>query len=256
MIDSLPFSYIVVIVLAFLSGGTTLIGVLLAIMLGEKPTMMAMGIGFSTGMMILISLCELTPESLSVAGPAATSISVGLGAAVILTLHVLIPHVHLGSEQSPPPWELKAVYLVMLGLILHDLPEGFAMANAFLSSPSLGLFVAFAIALHNIPEEFAMAVPAVAIKNRALLFKASVLSGLAEPAGAILGLLAVHLCPELNPSFMAFAAGAMVVVSLFELIPLASKYGRMGSFAVGMGASVLVYLASHALFPHERHQIL
>jgi hypothetical protein len=42
-------------------------------------------------MMILISLCELTPESLSVAGPAATSISVGLGAAVILTLHVLIP---------------------------------------------------------------------------------------------------------------------------------------------------------------------
>lgn len=63
-------------------------------------------------------------------------------------------------------------------------------------------------------------------------------------------------CRDSHSSRPHPAAGAMVVVSLFELIPLASKYGRMGSFAVGMGASVLVYLASHALFPHERHQIL
>jgi ZIP family zinc transporter len=184
---------------------------------------------------------------LSIVGPATTSLSVGLGAALILSLHVLIPHVHMGREQ-PLPVELRATYLIVFGLILHDVPEGFAMANAFLSSPSLGLLVALAIALHNIPEEFAMAVPAVAIKKRALLFKAAVLSGLAEPAGAILGLVAVHLNPALNPSFMAFAAGAMVMISFFELIPLARKYGRMGFFALGVAGSVLVYLALHMLF--------
>jgi ZIP family zinc transporter len=124
-----------------------------------------------------------------------------------------------------------------------------------LASPSLGLLVAVAIALHNIPEEFAMAVPAVAVKNRALLYKAAYLSGLAEPVGAVLGLVAVHLNPALNPSFMAFAAGAMVMVSIFELVPLARKYGRMGSFALGVAGSVLVYLALHALFPHQRTQI-
>ena len=255
MIDSLLPSYIAVIVLAFLSGGTTLIGVVLAIALGDNPRMMAMAMGFSTGIMVLISLCELVPEALSVAGPAATSVSVSLGAAVILTLHLLIPHIHLGEEQRAPTWELRAAYLIVFGLILHDVPEGFAMANAFLSSPSLGLLVALAIAIHNIPEEFAMAVPAVAVKSRTLVFKAAVLSGLAEPAGAILGLFAIHLNPALNPFFMAFAAGAMGMVSLFELVPLARKYGRMGSFALGVAGSVLVYLALHALFPHERSEI-
>lgn len=253
--DSLPASYISIIVLAVLSGGTTLIGVSLAISLGENPRMMAMGIGFSTGIMVLISLCELVPEALRIVGTGATSLSVGLGAALILTLHILMPHIRLGKERIASTWELRAAYLIVFGLILHDVPEGFAMANAFLSSPSLGLLVALAIAIHNIPEEFAMAVPAVAIKNRALLFKAAVLSGLAEPVGAVLGLVAVHLNPALNPSFMAFAAGAMVTVSFFELIPLARKYGGMGSFALGIAGSVLVYLALQALLPHERSEI-
>ena len=251
MTDAWPASYVAVILLAFLSGGTTLLGVTLAIALGENPKSLTRGIGFSTGIMLLISLCELVPESLRIVGPVATTLWVGLGATLILGLHALIPHVHLGREQ-PLPMELRTVYLVVLGLILHDVPEGFAMANAFLASPSMGVLVAVAIAVHNVPEEFAMAVPAIAIKKRAFLYKAAVLSGLAEPAGAILGLVAVHLNPALNPSFMAFAAGAMVMVSFLELIPMARQYGRIGSFAEGSAASVLVYMALRALFPHEQ----
>lgn len=248
--DSLPASYIAVIVLAFLSGGTTLIGVALAIAIGNNPKMTTMGIGFSTGIMVLISAFELIPESLSIAGAASSIISAGLGAGLILALHVLIPHIHLNREQSPSI-ELRAAYLVALGLILHDVPEGFAMANAFLASPSLGVLVAIAIALHNIPEEFAIAIPAVAVKNRALLFKAAIFSGLAEPAGAILGLFAVHLNPALNPALMAIAAGAMVMISFLELVPMARKFGKMESFALGIAGSVVVYLALHAVFSHE-----
>ena len=239
------------LLLAFLSGGTTVIGVTLAIAIGNNSRMTATGIGFSTGIMILISLCELVPESLTIAGPATTCLSVGLGAALILTLHVAIPHLHLGRERAEPTVEMRAAYLIAFGLILHDVPEGFAMANAFLASPSLGVMVAVAIALHNIPEEFAMAVPAVATKNRALLFKAAILSGLAEPAGAILGLLAVHVNPSLNPTFIGFAAGAMVMVSLFELLPMARMYGRAGFFTLGLAVSGLVYLALQVLVPEQ-----
>ncbi len=240
--DSLPASYLTVVLLAFLSGGTTLIGVALALAIGNNSRMTATGIGFSTGIMILIALCELVPESLKLAGPSATSVSVGLGAVLILSLHVAIPHLHLGREEAKPTAEMRAAYLIAFGLILHDFPEGFAMANAFLASPSLGVMVAMVIALHNIPEEFAMAVPAVAVKNQALLFKAAILSGLAEPAGAILGLLAVHVDSTLNPVFMAFAAGAMVMVSLFELVPMARKFGRAEFFTLGLATSGLVYL--------------
>lgn len=254
MMESLPVSYVAVMALAFLSGGTTLIGVALAIAIGNNPKMTTMGIGFSTGIMVLISAFELIPESLSKAGAATSIISAGLGAGLILALHVLIPHIHLNREQ-PPSIELRAAYLTAFGLILHDVPEGFAMANAFLSSPSLGLLVALAIALHNIPEEFAIAIPAVAVKNRTLLFKAAIVSGLAEPAGAILGLFAVHLNPALNPSLMAIAAGAMVMISFLELVPMARKFGKMESFAFGIAGSVVVYLALHAVFSHERSGI-
>jgi ZIP family zinc transporter len=248
--DSLPASYGAVIVLAFLSGGTTLIGVALALAIGDNPKMTAMGIGFSTGIMVLISVFELIPESLSEAGVVPSILAASLGAGLILALHVLIPHVHLGREQVPSV-DLRAAYLVAFGLILHDVPEGFAMANAFLASPSLGVLVAIAIALHNIPEEFAMAIPAVAVKNKALLFKAAVLSGLAEPVGAILGLFAVHLNPALNPSLMAIAAGAMIMISFLELVPMARKFGKMESFALGIAGSVVMYLALHLLLLQE-----
>jgi hypothetical protein len=112
--------------------------------------------------------------------------------------------------------------------------------------------VSVTIALHNIPEECAMAVPAVAVKNRALLFKATILSGLAELASAIFGMLAVHVNPLLNPTCMAFAAGAMVMVPLFELVPMARKYGGAGFFTLGLATRGLVCLALQCWFQKNR----
>lgn len=166
-------------------------------------------------------------------------------------VHSIATKARSTRSRHPPSIELRAAYLVALGLILHDVPEGFAMANAFLASPSLGVLVAIAIALHNIPEEFAIAIPAVAVKDRTLLFKAAIVSGLTEPAGAILELFAVHFNPALNPSLMAIAAGAMVMISFLELVPMARKFGKMESFALGIAGSIVVYLALHAVFFHE-----
>jgi ZIP family zinc transporter len=67
------------------------------------------------------------------------------------------------------------------------------------------------------------------------------MSGLAEPLGAIIGLVAVHFHPMLNPLFMAFAAGAMVFVSVHELLPMARRYGKIPLFTLGMAISVVVY---------------
>lgn len=115
------------------------------------------------------------------------------------------------------------------------------MANAYIASPELGMLVAVAIALHNVPEEFAMAVPAVMTRSRRFLYGAALLSALAEPLGAIVGLVAVGVAPTLNAHFMAFAAGAMTFVSVHELIPMARRYRNMRLFAAGMILSVLVY---------------
>jgi ZIP family zinc transporter len=83
-------------------------------------------------------------------------------------------------------------------------------SSAYASTPRLGVLVAIAIAVHNLPEEFAMAVPAAQLQRRRFLVRAAVVSALAEPAGAVIGLAGVSLYPELNAAFLAFAAGAMI----------------------------------------------
>jgi ZIP family zinc transporter len=242
-------TYTAVILLSLLSCLTTSIGVALALRLRENARAIAAGIGFSAGIMFQISVLELIPEAIAAMGVRATLGSTGVGVALVWAAHFVIPHTHLMEEKGMggDTALIRSAYLVVFGLVLHDVPEGFAMANAYVSSPALGVLVALAIALHNLPEEFAMSVPAVMIRSKTFLFGAAALSALAEPAGAVLGLVAVRTAPALNTHFMAFAAGAMLFVSVHELVPMARRYGRLGFFVRGFLISALVYASLAAL---------
>jgi len=243
-------TYIAVLLLSFLSVLTTLLGVTLAIYIGKSERAIALGIGFSAGIMLLISFFDLMPEAAGEAGMGAALTAFVSGLLIIAALNWVIPHTHLVEEKGVfGRVPMRSVYLVVFGLILHDVPEGFAMANSYISSPSLGLLVALAIAIHNIPEEFTMAVPIVMAKKKRFLYTAAFLSGLAEPLGAIIGLVAIHFYHALNPLFMAFAAGAMVFISIHELLPMAKRYHRINLFILGMVLSVFVYLLLNWVVP-------
>ena len=239
--------------LALLSGLTSIIGVILALRLGARRESVALGMGFSVGIMLLISCVELLPTAVQLAGLVETTLTCLAGMAVLALLNYLIPHTHLFNEADNPFGisTLKTAYLVAFGLILHDFPEGFAMANSYITAPRLGVLVAISIALHNIPEEFAMALPFVSLKKKRYLYTAAIISALSEPLGAILGLGAVQLAPQLNPLFLAFAAGAMIFVSLHELVPMARTYQQPLKFGVGMGVSVLTYLFLGLVLPEH-----
>jgi ZIP family zinc transporter len=136
---------------------------------------------------------------------------------------------------------LRVAYLVAVGLVLHDVPEGFAMANAYLAAPASGVIFAAAIAIHNVPEEFAMALPAAALASRRFLYGAGLASALAEPVGAGIGLVGIGAWPGLHPVFRAFAAGAMVYVALIELVPLVRRVGHVFLAFLGVALSIGVY---------------
>jgi ZIP family zinc transporter len=137
---------------------------------------------------------------------------------------------------------IKISYLVAIGILIHDFPEGFAMASSFWVEARLGLLVALGIVIHNIPEEFALAVPLVLTNKMKLLMKFLVLSALAEPFGAIFGIALASLVPEFNTFFLAFAAGVMVFVSIDELVPLAYEHDGMHYFAIELIAGITSFL--------------
>lgn len=135
----LPYTtYIAILLLAFLSVITTLLGVVLAIYVGRNERAIAVGIGFSAGIMLLVSFFELVPEAVDEAGIGITSTAFILGMLIVAMLHWVIPHTHLVEEKGMfRRTLLRTAYLVAFGLILHDVPEGFAMANSYIASPSL-----------------------------------------------------------------------------------------------------------------------
>lgn len=235
-------TYAAVLTLSLLSVVTTVMGVLLALLIRENDRAIAAGIGFSTGIMLLISGLELIPEACAKITAPHAGLTVVAGAAILWIANFAIPHIHLFAEHGHADARLvNSIYLVAMGLVLHDVVEGFAMANAFIASPSLGVFVAIAIALHNLPEELAIAVPAIALRSKRFLISAAILSALAEPVGAIAGLLATDAYAALNPYFLAVAAGAMIFVSLHELMPMARRYGRICWFAGGFTLSIAIH---------------
>jgi len=235
-------TYFAIIILAFLSGITTLIGVAAAYAFKKSDRLISIGLGFSTGIMVFIALFEIMPAALAENGDLSSG-SFILGLACFALLNYALPHVHLHNGKYRKSCLRASAYLCAIGFVLHDFPEGFAMANSYILSVKLGIYIALIIALHNIPEEFAMAVPAVlsgmAKKNIVLI---AFFSGLSEPAGALIGILFARMIPSLTPLFLAFAAGAMVFIALHELYPIAKKFHQLPSYALGIFLAAAIHL--------------
>ena len=238
----------VILIISFLSGSTTILGVILAMILKGKGSYVSMGIGFSSGIMIVISFLELFVKALSMSNELFVIFAFALGFLFILIIDMRLPHMHVVEEKTQAGRLIKISYLVAIGILIHDFPEGFAMASSFQVEVKFGLLIALGIAIHNIPEEFALSVPLVLTKKMKLLTELLVLSALAEPLGAIFGIVLTSLVAQFNPFFLAFAAGVMVFVSVDELVPLAYEYRGMHHFAIGFIAGTTFFLVLSTFF--------
>lgn len=141
-----------------------------------------------------------------------------------------------------------------LAITIHNFPEGMATFLAALNDPALGAFIAVAIALHNIPEGISVSVPIFyATGDRKKAFTYSLLSGLAEPFGAIIVLTGLFVisgggvltvpAPVTGILFGA-VAGVMVYISLDELLPTSRAYGKGHDSILGLMAGMMVMALS------------
>jgi hypothetical protein len=110
--------------------------------------------------------------------------------------------------------------LVFGVLLVHSLPEGFAIGTAWASSvDGLALFVVLAISLQNIPEGTVTAIPlAETGSSRPRQFWAAVATSAPQPVGAVGALLLVEEISTLLPFSFAFAGGAMLALAMTDLV--------------------------------------
>jgi len=146
---------------------------------------------------------------------------------------------------------LRTGIFTALVITIHNFPEGMATFVSSIQEPSLGIVIAIAIAIHNIPEGISVAVPvycSTGSREKALAW--SLLSGLAEPVGAIIAYLL--LMPILNDMvfgiLFAGIAGIMVFISLDELLPTAREYGEHHLSIYGLITGMIVMAISLILF--------
>lgn len=165
---------------------------------------------------------------------------------------------HMGKAQceiaSGQPQHGKLMRLGLftaIAIAIHNFPEGIATFVAALKDPSLGITIAVAIAIHNIPEGIAVSVPIYyATGDRKKAFKWSLLSGLSEPIGALVGfaILSAVMNDIVFGVLFASVAGIMVFISLDELLPTAREYGEPHLSIYGLVAGMGVMAVSLLLF--------
>lgn len=205
--------------------------------------------GFAAGVMTAASVWSLLLPAIGQAesgGTAAfTAVPGGFLAGVIgmiLTERAVAALYRRKNDQNKP---LSGTAFMILAVTLHNVPEGLAVGIACAGltgkapalSPAGVTALSLGIALQNIPEGAIISMPLRAEgKSRGRALLGGALSGAVEPIAAGIALLAAAPILRLMPFFLSFAAGAMLYVTVQELIPEAvTENSRLGSAAFSMG---------------------
>ncbi|MEL6165258.1 MAG: ZIP family metal transporter [Cyanobacteria bacterium J06628_3] len=170
-----------------------------------------------------------------------------LGGTFLQLAHRFLPHEHffMGKENCSDS-DLSRVWLFILAITIHNFPEGLAVGVNFgNNSISDGIPVALGIGLQNIPEGLVVAVSLVAEKYSsvyALLI--SLLTGLVEPIGGLVGIGVVSVANFILPWAMGFAAGAMLFIISDEIIPESHRQGfeKEGTIGIMFGFVIMMFL--------------
>ena len=223
--------------------------------------MLALGAGFSVASIYyaqpLLPLMgadlHLSIEGMGLV-PTLTQAGYALGILFLLILDRLIPHLHRNADQ---PEGVKSGFgrttMLLLAVTLHNIPEGMAVGVVYAGfltgndeiTAAGALALSLGIAIQNFPEGAIISMPLRAEgMKKGQAFLSGVLSGIVEPLGAVLTILAAQFVVPALPYLLSFASGAMIYVVVEELIPemSAGKHSNIGTVSFALGFSVMMVL--------------
>jgi ZIP family zinc transporter len=190
----------------------------------KKPsfTYMCNMLCFAAGVMLGISFLELIPESIRISSVGVCVGGLIMGSLIMYGVDKVIPHIHpeLCTQEQGCNLQRTSVYLI-LGIFLHNFPEGMAIAIGAVTEIKVSFIIALAIAIHNIPEGICTSAPYYhTTGNRLKSFLVS--SSTAVPL--LIGyLLARYIFGSITPGvigcIIGATAGLMIYITIDEIIP-------------------------------------
>lgn len=216
--------------------------------------------GFAAGVMVAASVWSLLIPAIEQSSGmgrlsfAPAVIGFWCGILFLLLLDHVIPHLHRNCEQTEgPKIHLQRSTMLLLAVTLHNIPEGMAVGvmyagylsgNAQITAAG-ALALSLGIAIQNFPEGAIISMPLRAEgMSKSKAFLCGTLSGIVEPIGALLTILAAQHIIAFLPYFLSFAAGAMLYVVVEELIPEMSqgRHSNLGTLFFAIGFTLMMAL--------------
>ena len=216
--------------------------------------------GFAAGVMVAASVWSLLipaieqSEGMGKLSFLPAFIGFWVGVLFLLLLDHLIPHLHVGSNQSEgPKSRLSRSTMMVLAVTLHNIPEGMAVGVVFAGmlaenahiTTAAAFALAIGIAIQNFPEGAIISLPLCAEgMSRKRAFICGMLSGIVEPIGGFITILIAGLISPILPYLLSFAAGAMIYVVIDELIPesQAGEHSNIGTIGAAVGFALMMVL--------------
>jgi ZIP family zinc transporter len=211
-------------------------------------------LGFAAGVMLSASFFSLLLPGIDAAETASGSIwvaagvaavGIALGAAVVAGMNTTLPHEHfIAGPEGADPGALSRIWLFVIAITIHNLPEGMAVGVGFGGgNVANGLSLATGIGLQNAPEGLAVAIALKGLGySRGQSFLIALATGLVEPLGGLIGVVAVTVSEVLLPWGLTFAAGAMLYVISHEIIPETHRGGHQHRATAGLMIGMILMM--------------
>ncbi|KPU63985.1 Gufa protein [Thermococcus sp. EP1] len=231
----------------------TTLGSLLAIFYNKLPDWgIDVSLSFAAGVMIVASFTSLILPAIEFTNSfTPAGIGILLGILLIYAIDRFIPHEHLVKGYEGPKElkdRLRVVWLIVLAVVIHNLPEGLAVGTSIVFDLRTGIITAIAIGIQDFPEGAVISLPLATLQKKRLqpILMGS-LSGVAEMIMVLVGALFFTTFRSLLPYGLGLAGGAMLYVTVKEMIPEIYKreenelYVTLGFF---IGFYVMLFLDS------------
>jgi ZIP family zinc transporter len=237
-----------------------IIGSFIGVLRRPSEAFMYNMLAFAGGVMLSISFLQLIPESINLASienPETTAvficvIGIILGAIIMFLLDKVIPHIHpeLCTPEQGSKLKKTATFLI-LGIFLHNIPEGMAIALGEAPGAEVSIYViALAIAIHNIPEGICTSAPYYhTSKKRLKSFLISSTTAIPILVGFLVAMvLYEHISSTFVGLIVGLTAGLMIYITSDEIIPTScSATTHKPIFSLMLGVIFVILLG--AIFP-------